>query len=283
MILWSTSFYPQCRLNRQRRSSTGLSVDFLWYNCLGFICYTTYNVALFTNPTVQEQYRQRQQQQDDTSVRIPVRSNDVAFAIHALLLCTILLCQVGYYDGLSALRPSRQSFTILAMLVFSIALYPIVVFVVLPMVTTTLRYRFQVLDYIYFLSYVKVGITCMKYIPQVYYNYRRRSTVGWNIWQILLDFSGGLFSTIQLIYDAPLVTDIVGSNVPKFVLGNISIGFDIVFMVQHYYLYPTTATSTTTAAIMEEEPASLLCTQREEHPPPMTYQRLSTSEDADLG
>ena len=34
------------------------------------------------------------------------------------------------------------------------------------------------LDWLYFLSTVKIAITLIKYIPQAYYNYRRQSTKG---------------------------------------------------------------------------------------------------------
>ena len=288
VIMWSVSFYPQCLLNRQRRTCTGLSIDFCWYNFVGFICYTTYNVALYFNPTIQRQYDARQPSQEDdhhhhssaSTTKIPIQANDVAFAVHALILCTILLFQVGYYDGISALRPSRQSSYILTVLLLCIVLYPIIFLVVVPTVTKAAVHHpttYQMLDYIFFLSYIKVCITCMKYVPQVYYNYHRRSTVGWNIWQILLDLFGGIFSTSQLIYDAPPFTstsDVMFRNLPKFMLGNISIVFDIIFIVQHYYLYPTTTT-----AMTREEPFTGSLTEMDEHHNPIAYHFLNTSDE----
>lgn len=35
------------------------------------------------------------------------------------------------------------------------------------------------LNWLYFLSFVKLGISLVKYIPQVLLNYKRKSTVGW--------------------------------------------------------------------------------------------------------
>ena len=277
VIMWSVSFYPQCIMNLQRRTCTGLSVDFCWYNFIGFICYTTYNISLYFNKTIQHQYHQRHDNDDGNHsalTKIPIQSNDVAFAVHALTLCTILLFQVGYYDGMSALLPSRQSCYILAIILSCIVLYLVIFLVVVPMITTTSHSTYETLDYIYFLSYIKVCITCMKYIPQVYFNYHRRSTVGWNIWQILLDLFGGIFSTAQLIYDAPSTTanDVVISNLPKFMLGNISIAFDVIFVVQHYYLFPTASTTP-----IGEGPSTSTRIQLDEHPPPVTYHILSAS------
>ena len=73
-------------------------------------------------------------------------------------------------------------------------------------------------------------------MPQAYVNYKRKSTVGWSISQILLDFAGGIMSILQLVIDASLQADWSGvsGNPVKFGLGNISILFDVIFMTQHY-------------------------------------------------
>ena len=43
-------------------------------------------------------------------------------------------------------------------------------------------------------GYGKAAITLVKYMPQVYLNYKRQSTVGFSAVQIMLDFAGGSFS-----------------------------------------------------------------------------------------
>ena len=70
-------------------------------------------------------------------------------------------------------------------------------------------------------------------------NYKAKSTAGWSIVQILLDFAGGVMSLLQLIIDSSLQADWSGltANPVKFGLGNVSIFFDLIFMVQHYILY----------------------------------------------
>src|SRR5690606_8007793 len=99
---------------------------------------------------------------------------------------------------------------------------------------------FKWLDWLYFLSYVKMAITLIKYVPQAVLNYTRKSTVGWNIWNVLLDFTGGFLSLLQLLLDCNDTNDwqgIAGDPV-KFGLGFVSIAFDITFIIQHYVLYP---------------------------------------------
>lgn len=82
-------------------------------------------------------------------------------------------------------------------------------------------------------------MTVIKYIPQAWVNYKRKSTVGWSIVQILLDLIGGVLSILQLVIDSALQDDWSGitGNPVKLGLGNVSIFFDLIFIVQHYILY----------------------------------------------
>lgn len=97
------------------------------------------------------------------------------------------------------------------------------------------------LTLLYFYSYVKLAITIIKYVPQAWMNYKRKSTEGWSIGNILLDMTGGVLSVLQMFLLAGNYNDwssIFGSPT-KFGLGFFSILFDLLFMVQHYVLYRT--------------------------------------------
>lgn len=93
--------------------------------------------------------------------------------------------------------------------------------------------------WIYIFSYIKLVVTFVKYMPQAWLNYKRKSTVGWSIGQIQLDFAGGILSLGQLFIDASSQGDWSGvtGNPAKLGLSNISMFFDIIFIVQHYVLY----------------------------------------------
>ena len=97
----------------------------------------------------------------------------------------------------------------------------------------------NVSDKVYIISYVKLVVTFVKYIPQAWLNYKRKSTRGWSITQILLDVTGGFLSVVQLIMDSSFQNDWSGitGNPLKFGLGNITVVFDVIFMAQHYVLY----------------------------------------------
>ena len=232
-VMWSISFYPQVLNNFRRRTTHGLSADFCGLNVLGFGCYSVYNGAMFYSHTIHEEYRQRH----GAHAEITVQSNDVAFAVNAFLLASITFVQIGYYDGFGSQRPSRTIETFIVAFLLLALVYPL-------LVLTGMK-SCNWLNYLYLLSYVKVAITLIKYMPQVVLNFQRKSTTGFSIWQILLDFGGGVLSDLQLILDSAGLQDWSGvlGNPAKLCLGLVSIVFDIIFMVQHYVLYRTSTTA----------------------------------------
>jgi len=101
------SFYPQPLLNYQRRSTSGLTVDFPLLNVLGFACYTTYTGALLFNRSIRKEYATRH----PTSPEPTVRVNDFAFALHALVICIVTYTQfwssLWRFQQLEGKRASR--------------------------------------------------------------------------------------------------------------------------------------------------------------------------------
>ena len=87
---WSISFYPQVILNFKRKSTSGLSNEFSVLNVVGFACYATYTLCFYFSPEIQRQYKER----NGADAEITVQSNDVAFAVHALVLCCVQFLQV---------------------------------------------------------------------------------------------------------------------------------------------------------------------------------------------
>jgi len=53
-----------------------------------------------------------------------------------------------------------------------------------------------------FAGYNKAAISLFKYMPQVYLNYKRQSTVGWSLANVILDLTGGSFSLLQQTVDS---------------------------------------------------------------------------------
>ncbi|GAA5917659.1 hypothetical protein JCM6882_003425 [Rhodosporidiobolus microsporus] len=222
---WSLSFYPQAILNWQRKSVTGLSIDFLTLNPLGFACYTVFNVALFASTTVRKQYADRHEGHFPQ-----VQPNDVAFASHALLLSLFTLGQSFVYKRDPAQRLSSFNRATLSALLLAIVLL-----IFLAATSSVLSW----LDLVILLSYVKLYISFAKYVPQAVINYKRKSTEGWSIGNILLDFTGGSLSLAQLVLDSWIDNDWRGitGNPGKLGLSFLSLAFDALFLLQHYVLY----------------------------------------------
>ncbi|KAJ1977205.1 hypothetical protein H4R34_003674 [Dimargaris verticillata] len=223
-VAWSVSFYPQAILNYRRKSVQGLSMDFLVYNVVGFACYSVYNLAFYASAAVRRQYADRNEGHNNL-----VRLNDVFFATHAFLIASFTLGQTFYYK-----RNANQALSYVAKAFLFTSGIGIAALAIGISLGATMW-----IDLLYFFSYIKLLVSLIKYCPQVYINYKAQSTVGWSIHNILLDFTGGTLSMMQLLLDAGLAHNWggVAGNPVKLGLGLISMAFDLVFMTQHYILY----------------------------------------------
>ena len=233
-FFWSLSFYPQVVQNLRRRSVAGLSLDFQLLNLAGFLCYLAFNAGLFFSADVQAEYRARHAGHSSA-----VELNDVVFAGHAVFATLVTLLQIFALRGtLLALDPRDRLLrrTVLA----SLAGLAIAAACLAAAAGVSGEGRVDWLTCLVLLSQVKVAISVVKYCPQVLLNYRRKSTDGWSIVNVLLDLLGGLLSVTQLLLDAWSCGDwsAVTGDPAKLLLGNLSMLFDTVFVVQHYVLYP---------------------------------------------
>ncbi|EGZ09940.1 hypothetical protein PHYSODRAFT_347818 [Phytophthora sojae] len=200
---WSVSFYPQAILNRQRRSVEGLSLDYAVLNMLGFARYTVFNVAFYYSESAQQQYMRRH-----GGHRNAVELNDVFFSLHAVVMVNVWLAQCVIYPrgGQTVSKPTIlwTGGTVVVALLYGLV----------------------------------VLITGDKE-DSITLNYQRKSTVGWTIWNVQLDFAGGLLSIAQQVLDAAATDDwaaMTGDPV-KFLLGLVSIIADVVFFMQHNVFY----------------------------------------------
>jgi len=235
---WSVSFYPQIVDNFRRKSVIGLNFDFLALNIVGFSLYGCYNVALFWIASIQDDYLARHERGI-----IPVQANDVFFAIHAVFACAVTIAQCVIFErGSQAV--SRGCWGLLS----CIAVFVVVILIL------SLTHVLPWLDFLQYCSYVKLGITLIKYMPQAYMNYRRKSTVGWSIGNILLDFTGGSLSILQMVLISWNNDDwgSIFGDPTKFGLGFFSVVFDIFFMLQHYVFYRGNLPHETLAGSSEE-------------------------------
>ncbi|XP_010869837.1 cystinosin [Esox lucius] len=222
-LAWSISFYPQAFENWRRKSVVGLNFDFLALNLTGFIAYSVFNVGLFWVPYIKEEFVKN----NPNGVN-PVDANDVFFSLHAVVLTLVYIYQCAIYER----GGQKVSWIATGLLVIGWTFALVTLFVAVAKKITWL-------EYLYYFSYIKLGVTLVKYIPQAYMNYKRQSTEGWSIGNVLLDFIGGSFSLIQMFLQSYNNDEwkLIFGDPTKAGLGLLSIFFDVVFIVQHYCLY----------------------------------------------
>lgn len=184
ILLWSVSFYPQFILNYRRRAVTGLALDYVFLNILGFACYSTYSLVFLLSKDVQKEYRHRNNDSEPL-----VRVNDAVFALHAVVISSITLSQ-AYFWGYH--KAHGQGISTGAKSFFGLSLVSVAALCILAQAGTI-----GWIDVIYGMSYIKLLVSFAKCAPQLYLNYCRQSTVGWSIVNILLDFAGGVLSLLR--------------------------------------------------------------------------------------
>ena len=110
---------------------------------------------------------------------IPVQLNDVVFSVHAWLATLITAFQCFFLDQ-GGQRISQPCL----MFIF------ILVVIIMISCSLALMKTISWLICLNILSYQKLLISLVKYVPQLIMNFRRKSTQGWSTANILLDLSG---------------------------------------------------------------------------------------------
>ncbi|KAL0331907.1 UNVERIFIED_CONTAM: Cystinosin [Sesamum calycinum] len=226
---WAICFYPQLILNFRRKSVQGLNFDFAVLNLTKHTSYLIYNASLFFSSTVQRQYRQKY----GLNQMIPVAVNDVAFSVHAVLMTALTLFQIAIYDR------GNQKFSRIAIAIVSVAWLSAAacVFVALP----THSWYWLVSCF----NTLQIVMTTIKYMPQAVFNFQRKSTSGFSMGYVSFDFLGSTTSFCQMMVQSIDQRSWVNfyGNIGKTLLSLVSIFFDILFMVQHFVLYPSKKTT----------------------------------------
>nr|ODN88382.1 hypothetical protein L203_02995 [Cryptococcus depauperatus CBS 7841] len=235
-IAWSYSFYPQIFLNYRRKKTQGLSSDFIWVNPFGFLAITLWNWGAYFSPVARKEYQERHGGHD-----LQVSISDLAFSLHALIVSAFIVGQVlcnplaqylppDITVSHSASRPSLLVQIFLVVLVLSSFIYGAVVW----------AGKAQFLDWLYYVGNLKLVISTIKYVPQVILNHKLRAVEGFAIGAVLYDMAGSVLSLAQLVISSVYIghdpSGII-ANPAKLGLSNLTLVFDLIFLVQKYWLY----------------------------------------------
>ncbi|KAI5068266.1 hypothetical protein GOP47_0016611 [Adiantum capillus-veneris] len=220
---WSCSFYPQIVLNFTRKSVVGLNFDYILLNSTKHSCYLIYNASMYFSPVIQYQYHVKY----GFSELIPVAPSDVAFSIHAVLMTWLLAYQIIIYErGSQGVSKAAIAISGGAWIVAAICL---------GLAWPQGRWLWLISNF----NLIQVVLALIKYMPQVWLNYERKSTFGWSIGNVLFDMSGGVGNFFQMAVQSidQGSLDNFSGNLGKILLSSIVIVFDLLFTVQHYILY----------------------------------------------
>ncbi|XP_071528733.1 uncharacterized protein [Panulirus ornatus] len=221
-IAWDVSFLPQVILNWKRKSVVGFSLDNVCLNILAYFYYMLFNVAFYAIPLIKDQFRQRYPRSVNH-----VRLNDVVFASYATVMILFEGVQCCMYE-----RGPGQTVSRLCRML-------LLVFVLVVVVSCVLVGAGIIwwLDVFYIMSYLKLIITPIKYTPQVYVNYKRKSTVGFSVSGVTLDLLGSILSLVQMFLLAANSDDWVSlfTDFAKFGLAIVGIFFAAVYIAQQYH------------------------------------------------
>ena len=213
-LAWSVSFYFMAWEVIKVKNADGLSINYLMLNFIGYTYYSVYNVYGFT---YDPPYNNGQ-----------IHTSDIIFSVHGLFLTSLHIVLVLYYPRFDN-KPKTVWVVCAIMSILFVAGYSFV--------------NPNIQDIVLTMGIMKVVISFIKYVPQVYLNWFRKSTYGFSIHNILLDFTGGLLTFLQIPVDfyasgtKPKLDS--NLNLAKFLLGFITVFFDFVFLIQHYCIYPS--------------------------------------------
>uniref|UniRef100_A0A1B0GQD7 Uncharacterized protein n=1 Tax=Phlebotomus papatasi TaxID=29031 RepID=A0A1B0GQD7_PHLPP len=143
-------------------------------------------MALFWNSGIQAEYFERFPRGLN-----PVLVNDVVFSFHTTIALFVVLLQCVIYE-----RGEQRVSTITRGI---LGIFGIVVTVCAILAAIDIIHW---LSFLYVCGYIKLTTTVIMTMPQMFMNYKRKSTVGWSIYGVFIDLTGGVFSMLQMILNA---------------------------------------------------------------------------------
>jgi cystinosin len=227
--LWSFSNFPQIVLNYRRSSVAGWSVDFQALNTLGFTFYSLYvGFGMYF------------QHKWDLTRSIVLQ--DVLFAVICGTSVYILFFQTFIQYRRTMTGTIHVIYRFIMFGIVLIASYNVFLGIndKIPWFSKEeTAYAYSVIQ---FLGYSKSFISLIKYIPQAYLNYQKKS-VKIAVSNYVLDLLGGTCSFLQMFINGFAEPNPDGSpdfshifsNIPKLLLSLESVFFDIVIISQYFW------------------------------------------------
>lgn len=229
VVCWGVSLYPPILLNRSMQSVEGVSLDFAYLNLLGCLFYLASVSMFYFSTKVRLEYALRY-----GTDKIPlIRFNDIVYGAHSLALVIALMWQFFVTDYRK--HPSQRLSSTVRWLTLAMLLCTVGLLLHAWEISTTRRH-YELVDVASIFGTVKVFLSSIKYLPQAYHNFRRKSVKGFAVKGYVLEVLGGIFCISQFFIDAYLQDDLVGAlkHPVKLLLALVSILFAAIFIIQHF-------------------------------------------------
>ena len=231
-IVWSCTSIPQFITNFRRKSVAGYSIEFLVLNMIGFVFYC---VFVWGGSYFQRHY----------GLTESITIQDKFFATCGSIVTFSIGAQAFIFYPKTRTGEFRFINIVFGILLVAFGAYNILLGIggFLPWFSKhETPYTFSVIHYF---GFGKSFCSLVKYIPQVLLNIQRQSTVGYNIFNAMLDLTGGTASLLQMFVKCFAKPHEDGSpdwhhlfgNAPKLFLALESVTFDLIFLFHHFVLY----------------------------------------------
>lgn len=236
VLCWGVSLYPPLILNYHTKSVEGVSIDFAYLNFWGCLFYLASVSMMFFSTTVKLEYAlahaANATRMNEPQKQPLVRLNDVVYGFHSLLLVIGLLYQF-YCSGYR--YSSTQTLSRSVKLISVIGVLCALLLILHAYEISTTRRHYQLVDVANIFGTVKVFFSGIKYIPQAFFIYQRKSVKGFAVKGCITDILGGLLCSLQLLIDAYLVNDLRGilKHPAKLLIAADAIFFGVFFIAQY--------------------------------------------------
>ena len=159
-----------------------------------------YNIGLYWIPRIRGQYLE-----ESGTLLLPVKANDVALRLHALAASLVMTFQCFLYerDGQAVSKTCRLILAAMGLFLLGVLVCKLAV----PSFTWS--------NYLTYASYVQLTTSAIKAFPQAYMNFVRRSTEGFAIGRVMLDFTGGTLSNLQVQLRLKAHPNVPNANLPN--------------------------------------------------------------------
>ena len=210
-VLWTGSLATLAWSNEKAKSTAGITPDMVLYNLIGLLGWNIFSVYFYVHD----------------ELGVPVFIQDICYSTTSYAVVLWFVTQM--------VRFGTAPFTLFA------KFYCMVLFIFVANSAIDTKFGENMPEFVSVLGRLHLACAVVKYMPQVKYNYVRKSTEGYSIVAVWMDFGGAMLLLLQMFFDGIIRHKwslMITLNVPKFALCCEVILFNIVYAVQHYILYP---------------------------------------------